>query len=308
MPIKIPNSLPAAETLRQENIFVMTEDRASTQDIRPLEILLVNLMPTKIATETQFSRLLGNTPLQINLTLLMPKNHESKNTPPGHLKKFYKSFEDVKERNFDGCLITGAPLDFVKYEDVDYWDEVVGIMDWSKTHVHSTIFLCWGALAAYYHFYGIDKYVLPEKLFGVFPHTVDYKHSILFRGFDDVYYVPHSRHVNVRTEEIAAVPELRIMSSSKEAGVHVAMTKNGRQIFVLGHMEYDPDTLKNEYDRDVAAGKPIHIPDNYYPNDDPTQPPVVRWRGHGNLFYSNWLNYFVYQTTPYDISTINKDQ
>ncbi len=305
MPIKIPNSLPAAETLRSENIFVMTEDRAIKQDIRPLEILMVNLMPKKIPTETQFSRILGNTPLQINLELVAPTSHESKNTPVEHLQRFYKSFSEVRDRKFDGCIITGAPLDFVQYEDVDYWDEVVEILDWTKSHVHSSIFLCWGALAAYYHFYGIRKYELPEKLFGVFPHTVDYKQSILFRGFDDVFYVPHSRHVNVRREDVEKVPELKILASSEKTGVHVAMTQGGRRIFVLGHMEYDPDTLKQEYDRDVAAGLPIHVPDNYYPDDDPTKPPLVRWRAHANLFYSNWLNYFVYQSTPYDVMEID---
>ena len=306
MPIKIPNNLPAVEVLHQENIFVMTEERATTQDIRPLQILLVNLMPKKIQTETQLSRLLGNTPLQIELELIAPSTHESTNTPAEHLQAFYKTFDDVKHRTFDGMIITGAPVEHLKFEEVDYWQELCAIMEWSKTHVHSTFHICWGAQAGLYYHYGVDKQPLPEKMFGVFPHTVDYKQSILFRGFDDTFFVPHSRHTTVRREDIEAVPELRVLSSSEEAGVYAVFTKGGRQIFIMGHSEYDADTLKQEYDRDVAAGKPISIPKNYFPGDDPTREPAVSWRAHANLIYSNWLNYFVYQTTPYDIAAIKE--
>ena len=301
MPIKIPDHLPAVETLRQENIFVMTEKRAITQDIRPLRILLVNLMPKKIQTETQFSRLLGNTPLQIELELIAPESHTPVNTPAEHLQAFYKTFREIRDEYYDGCVITGAPVEFLKFEEVDYWDELVAIMDWTKTHVHSTVHVCWGAQAGLYHHYGIDKHVLPEKLFGVFPHTVEYKHSILFRGFDDVFYVPHSRHTTILREDVEKVPELRILSSSEEAGVYVIFTKEGKQIFITGHSEYDPWTLREEYERDVKAGKPISVPKNYYPDNDPTKEPIVTWRGHAHLLFANWLNYFVYQTTPYDL-------
>ena len=305
MPIRIPDDLPAAETLRKENIFVMTEQRATTQQIRPLEILLVNLMPKKIQTETQFSRLLGNTPLQISLELIVPKSHTSANTPAEHLQKFYKTFDDIKENYYDGCIITGAPVELMDFEEVDYWDELCEIMEWTKQHVHSTFHICWGAQAALYYHYGIPKQALPEKLFGVFPHEVEYKQSMLFRGFDDSFYVPHSRHTTISRADVEKVPELRVLSSSPQAGVYCIFTKEGKQIFVTGHSEYDPDTLKQEYDRDVAAGKPIHVPDNYYPDDDPDKKPLVRWRSSGNLLFSNWLNYFVYQTTPYDIKTIS---
>ena len=306
MPIKIPDHLPAVETLRQENIFVMTEKRAITQDIRPLRILLVNLMPKKIQTETQFSRLLGNTPLQIELELIVPESHTSVNTPAEHLQAFYKTFREIKDQYYDGCVITGAPVEFLKFEEVDYWDELVAIMDWTKTHVHSTVHVCWGAQAGLYHHYGIGKHVLPEKLFGVFPHTVEYKHSILFRGFDDVFYVPHSRHTTVYREDIEKVPELRILASSEEAGVYVIFTKEGKQIFITGHSEYDPGTLREEYERDIKAGKPISVPKNYYPDNDPTKEPVVTWRGHAHLLFANWLNYFVYQTTPYDLMELKE--
>ena len=305
MPIKIPNALPATKTLTDENIFVMTETRAMTQDIRPLHILLLNLMPTKIDTETQLSRLLGNTPLQVELTLARVSSHESKNTPEEHMLAFYKNFDDVAHRNFDGMIITGAPVEHLPFEEVDYWDELCRIMDWSKTHVHSTFHICWGAQAALYHHYGIQKRPLPEKMFGVFPHHVEYKRSILFRGFDDVFMVPHSRHTTIDRADIEMVSALRILASSDEAGVYAITTQNGRQIFITGHSEYDPLTLEREYKRDVQAGKPIAVPKNYYPNDDPTQPPIVSWRAHANLIYSNWLNYFVYQTTPYDLDSIN---
>ena len=307
MPIRIPNDLPAAETLQQENIFVMPQDRALTQDIRPLEIALVNLMPTKIATETQLSRMLGNTPLQVNLTLVQMKSHESKNTSQDHILSFYKTFDEIRHRKFDGLVITGAPVEHLEFEDVDYWPELCEIMEWSKRNVHSTFHICWGAQAGLYYHYGIRKHGLPEKLFGVYPHTADYKRAILLRGFDDVFYAPHSRHTTVLREDIEAVPELKIIASSEEAGVYAVMTKGGKQIFITGHSEYDPGTLKNEYVRDKNLGLPIAVPKNYFPGDDDTKDPVVRWRGHGNLLYSNWLNYFVYQTTPYDIMEIGKE-
>ncbi len=304
MPIKIPNGLPAAATLLEENIFVMPELRASTQDIRPLQIMLLNLMPTKIDTETQLSRLLGNTPLQVELTLVKTASHQSKNTSEEHMLAFYKTFDEVKHRNFDGLVITGAPVEQMDFEAVDYWEELCGIMEWSKTHVHSTFHICWGAQAGLYYHFGVPKVALPEKMFGVFPHTLDYRRSILFRGFDDVFMVPHSRHTAIRREDIEKVPELKILASSREAGVYAIATKNGRQIFITGHSEYDPLTLEKEYKRDVAAGKPIAVPKNYYPQDDPEQAPIVSWRSSANLLYCNWLNYFVYQTTPYDLGQL----
>ena len=307
MPIQIPNDLPAAGILQQENIFVMTQTRATTQDIRPLEIVLLNLMPTKIVTETQFSRLLGNTPLQVRLELMHTSSHKSKNTSQEHLLSFYKSFQELKDRKFDGMIITGAPVELMEFEDVDYWQELTEIMEWSKTNVHSTLHICWGAQAGLYYHYGIPKQPLPEKLFGVFPHSADYKRSILMRGFDDIFWVPHSRHTTVRREDIEAVPELKILASSQEAGVYAVMSKEGRQIFITGHSEYDPLTLKGEYDRDKNLGLPIHVPYNYFPEDDDTREPIVRWRSSANLLFSNWLNYFVYQTTPYDIMSIGEE-
>ena len=306
MPIQIPNDLPAVETLLQENIFVMKEQRAVTQHIRPLEIVLLNLMPTKIATETQLSRLLGNTPLQVHLELMHTNSHKSKNVSQEHLLNFYKSFDELKGRKFDGMVITGAPVELMEFEEVDYWNELCEIMEWSKTHVHSTFHICWGAQAGLYYHYGIKKHPLPEKLFGVFPHHADYKRSILLRGFDDTFWVPHSRHTTVCREDIEAIPGLKILASSEKAGVYAVMNREGRQIFVTGHSEYDPDTLRTEYFRDKNQGLPIHVPENYFPNDDDTQDPLVRWRGHANLLFSNWLNYFVYQTTPYDIMTIGQ--
>ena len=308
MPIRIPNDLPAAETLLQENIFVMDQNRALRQDIRPLEIVLLNLMPTKIATETQLSRVLGNTPLQVNLELMHTTTHVSKNTPQDHLLTFYKSFDELKHRKFDGMVITGAPVEMMPFEEVDYWPELCEIMEWSKHNVHSTFHICWGAQAGLYYHYGINKTVMPEKMFGVFEHTADYKRSILLRGFDDVFWVPHSRHTTVAREDIEKVPQLRILASSQECGVYAVATKGGRQIFVTGHSEYDPETLEKEYLRDKNLGLPISVPKNYYPNDDDTQPPLVRWRGHANLLFSNWLNYFVYQTTPYDIMSIGEEE
>ena len=304
MPIKIPDSLPATKTLIEENIFVMTEKRALTQDIRPLEILLLNLMPTKIVTETQFARLLGNTPLQVKLEFLQTSTHKSKNTSAEHLLAFYKTFDEIKDRKFDGMIITGAPVEKMEFEEVDYWGELCEIMEWTKTHITSTFHICWGAQAGLYYHFGVNKEPLPEKLFGVFPHSVDHKSSILFRGFDDVFYVPHSRHTTVDIEKVKAVPELKILSTSPDAGLYCAMTEGGRQVFVTGHSEYDARTLESEYLRDKNAGLPIKVPANYYPDNDDTKAPVVTWRGSANLLFSNWLNYFVYQSTPYDISKI----
>ena len=304
MPIRIPNDLPAAGTLQQENIFFMTENRAISQDIRPLEIVLLNLMPTKVATETQFTRLLGNTPLQVHLELMQVSSHKSKNTSEEHMLAFYKTFEELKDRKFDGMVITGAPLEHLAYEDVDYWKELCEIMEWSKTNVHSTIHICWGAFAGLYYHYGIDCIRLQEKVFGVFPHVADYKRAILLRGFDDVFYVPHSRYFGIDREKVEAEPKLKILASSEKSGVYAVMNEGGRQIFITGHSEYDADTLQREYMRDKNLGLPIAVPENYFPNDDDTQEPLVRWRSHANLLFSNWLNYFVYQTTPYDIMNI----
>ena len=307
MPIRIPNDLPATGTLQQENIFVMTQDRALTQDIRPLEIVLLNLMPTKIATETQLSRLLGNTPLQVHLELMHTKSHESRNVSQEHLLTFYKSFDELKDRKFDGMVITGAPVEHMAFEEVDYWQELAQIMEWSKPHVHSTFHICWAAQAGLYYHYGIQKQQLDQKLFGVYKHHADYKHAILLRGFDDIFWAPHSRHTTVLREDIEKVPGLKIIASSDEAGVYAVMNKEGRQIFITGHSEYDPLTLQTEYLRDKNLGLPIQVPANYYPNDDDTKEPIVRWRSHANLLFSNWLNYFVYQTTPYDIMTIGRE-
>ncbi|MBQ7407244.1 MAG: homoserine O-succinyltransferase [Clostridia bacterium] len=305
MPIKIPNQLPATQTLHEENIFVITETRATTQDIRPLRIVMLNLMPQKITTETQIARLIGNTPLQVELELLQTATHQSTHTSAEHMLAFYKNFKDIKDQNFDGMIITGAPVENLPFEEVEYWDELCEIMEWSKTHVTSTLHICWGAQAALYYHYGVQKYPLDQKLFGVFEHTLDYKRSILFRGFDDTFMVPHSRHTMNRREDIEAIPGLRVLASSKEAGVFVASTDKGRQIFVTGHSEYDADTLKKEYLRDKKQGLDIQLPKNYFPDDDDTKEPIVCWRSCANLFYSNWLNYFVYQTTPYDITKIN---
>ncbi|KAF5070688.1 homoserine O-succinyltransferase [Oscillibacter valericigenes] len=304
MPIKIPNQLPATSTLTQENIFVMTETRAITQDIRPLQILLLNLMPTKADTETQLARVLGNTPLQIEMELIAPVGHVSKNTPQEHMLAFYKSFDEVRERTFDGLVITGAPVENLPFEEVDYWPELCKIMEWSKTHVHSTLHICWGAQAGLYYHYGIPKRALPEKLFGVFRHTVEDPNFILFRGFDDQFEVPHSRHTTVDREDIEAVPQLKVLASSPEAGVYAVKTDGSRQIFLMGHAEYDRDTLKREYERDVSTGTAIQLPKHYFPGDDPSQTPKVTWRSCANLLYSNWLNYNVYQTSPYDIRDI----
>ncbi len=304
MPIKIPNLLPATQILLDENIFVMTETRAITQDIRPLHILMLNLMPTKVATETQIARLIGNTPLQVELELLQTASHVSHHTSADHMLSFYKTFGDVKARRFDGMIITGAPVELLPFEEVEYWDELCEIMEWSKTHVTSCFHICWGAQAGLYYHFGIPKTKLKEKLFGVFEHKVDHKGSILFRGFDDRFWVPHSRYTTVSRELIEAEPRLKILSSSERAGVFVCSTDKGRQIFVTGHSEYDQYTLDAEYRRDASKGLDTAIPENYYPGDDPSREPVVRWRSCANLLYSNWLNYFVYQTTPYDIEQI----
>lgn len=305
MPIKIPNALPATETLLGENIFVITETRAITQDIRPLKIAILNLMPTKITTETQLVRLLGNTPLQVEIELLHTATHKSKNTSPEHLLSFYKTFDEVKDENFDGLIITGAPVELMEFEEVEYWDELCEIMEWSKTHVTSTFHICWGAQAGLYYHYGIKKHILPQKLSGVYLHTKERKNSILLRGFDDNFYAPHSRNTTCLREDIEACPELKILASGEKAGVYAVSNHGGSRIFIMGHSEYDPDTLKREYIRDRAQGLCPKMPENYFPDNDDTKAPVVLWRGHANLLYSNWLNYFVYQTTPYDISSIS---
>ena len=304
MPIKIPNSLPATGVLESENIFVITESRAISQDIRPLRILLLNLMPTKIVTETQLARVLSNTALQVELELLQVTSHEAKNVSQTHMLAFYKTFDQIRNNKYDGMVITGAPVEQMPFEEVDYWDELCQIMAWSKDHVHSTFHICWGAQAGLYFHYGVRKAPLEKKMFGVFPHRVERKSSILFRGFDDVFMVPHSRHTTILREDVEAVPELKILASSEEAGIYAMATDQGRQVFITGHSEYDADTLEREYLRDKAAGLPIEVPKNYYPGDDDSRPPLMSWRAHAHLLYSNWLNYFVYQNTPYDLSEI----
>ena len=304
MPIKIPNALPATEILESENIFVMTETRAMTQDIRPLHVLLLNLMPTKITTETQIARVLSNSPLQVQLELVQMRSHQSKNVSADHMLAFYQSFSEVRDRKFDGMIITGAPVEDLEFEEVDYWDELCEIMEWSKTHVTSTFHICWGAQAALFCHYGIPKYKLPQRLHGVYEHTVNRRSSMLMRGADDVFFAPHSRNTGNRIEDIQKVPELRVIASSEDAGVYAMMTDNGKQVFITGHSEYDRETLDQEYRRDLAAGKNPALPVNYYEDDDPEKPPIKRWRAHANLLYSNWLNYYVYQTTPYDFITV----
>ena len=308
MPIKIPNGLPAQQILESENIFVMHEARAESQDIRPLRIALLNLMPTKIVTETQLSRLLGNTPLQVELELVQVSSHKAKNTSQEHMLAFYKTFDEIADQYFDGMIITGAPVEQMPFEEVNYWDELCRIMEWTKTHVHSTFHICWGAQAGLYYHFGIGKYPLEQKMFGVFPHKVVYKNPILMRGFDDEFWVPHSRHTTIRREDVAAVPEIKILAESEEAGLYAMQTEGGKQVFITGHSEYDPETLKLEYLRDKNAGLPIEVPKNYFPEDDDSQEPLVRWRSHANLLYCNWLNYFVYQSTPYEVDAIGKDE
>lgn len=300
MPIKIPNDLPAWQVLHSENIFIMDETRAITQDIRPLKIAILNLMPKKIETETQLLRMIGNTPLQVDIELLQTASYVSKNTSQEHLFKFYKTFDDVKDQRFDGLIVTGAPVEQMPFEAVDYWDELCKIFEWTKTNVFSTFHICWGAQAGLYYHYGVPKYPLQEKLFGVFPHTLtDSRHNLLY-GFDDEFYAPHSRYTEVREEDIAAVSELSVLSTSAEAGVYIAASRDGKYFFITGHSEYERNTLAEEYLRDKAAGLPISIPRHYFRGDDPNNPPVKRWRSHSNLLYSNWLNYFVYQKTPFD--------
>ena len=303
MPIRIPNELPATQTLTDENIFVMTETRAMTQDIRPLQILVLNLMPTKVATETQLARLLSNTPLQVELELMQTSTHEAKNASKEHMLKFYTTFDQVRDRNFDGLVITGAPVEHLAFEEVEYWNELCQIMAWSRTHVYSTFHICWGAQAGLYYHYGIPKIPLDKKLFGIFPHVVERRSSMLLRGFDDVFMVPHSRHTTIAREDVERCSKLKILASSEEAGIYAISTEGGRQVFITGHSEYDPLTLKAEYDRDKAKGLPIDVPKNYFPDDDDTKAPVVSWRSHANLLYRNWVNW-VYQMTPYDLDEI----
>jgi homoserine O-succinyltransferase len=304
MPVRIPNTLPARAVLEGENVFVMGEDRAEGQDIRPLRVAILNLMPTKIATETQLLRLLGNSALQVDVTLLHTATHEAKHTDAEHLLNHYDSFDDVRREKFDGLIITGAPVELMAFEDVDYWPELTRIMDWAETNVESTFYICWGAQAGLYHRYGIPKYRLPEKMFGLFEHRTLVPTEKLLRGFDDTFMAPHSRHTEIRRADLEKVSELQILAESDEAGIYIAGTKDGRHLFITGHSEYDPLTLKAEYDRDVSRGLPIAVPRNYYPNDDPSCRPHVHWRGHAHLLYANWLNYYVYQVTPYDIDQI----
>lgn len=300
MPVKIPETLPARKVLESENIFVMGESRAEQQEIRPLRVAILNLMPTKVATETQLLRLLGNSPLQVEITLLHTDSHESKNTTREHLLEHYETFEAVRYQKFDGLIITGAPVEQLPFEQVDYWQELERIMDWSETNVFSTFHICWGAQAALYHRYGVPKYDLPAKMFGVFPHHLVAENEIILRGFDDEFYAPHSRHTEIRAADIEKVSDLKLLAVSDEAGVYIVSSCDGRNVYITGHSEYDPLTLKAEYDRDVSKGLPIHVPINYYPNDDPSRMPQVRWRGHANLLYTNWLNYYVYQEVPFD--------
>jgi len=304
MPINVPDKLPAIEVLKQENIFVIDESRAAHQDIRPLRIGILNLMPVKETTETQLIRMLSNNPLQVEIELLHIASHESKNTSQEHLKAFYKGFEHIKDKKFDGMIITGAPIEHLEFEEVTYWKEIQEIMNWTAKNVTSTLFICWAAQAGLYHFYNIPKYKLPAKMFGVFSHKVKNPILPLVRGFDDIFMAPHSRHTEVRRSDIEKISELQIVAESESAGVHIVMAKEGRQIFVTGHSEYDPFTLKAEYDRDIKKGLSVDIPKNYFVNNNPKNQPIVTWRSHANLFYSNWLNYYVYQITPFNIDTI----
>ena len=306
MPIKVPDDLPARQILDRENIFIMHQARADAQDIRPLRILILNLMPKKIETETQLLRLLGNTPLQVEVDLMQMATHTSKTTSQEHLLKFYKVFDDIKDQRFDGMIITGAPVEQLEFEQVDYWPELCTIMEWAKTHVFCTYFICWGAQAALYYHYGIPKYPLDQKLFGVYEHGICDERHYLFHGFDDVFFAPHSRHTEIRAEDIARCPGLRVLSASKEAGVYIVAGPEDRQFFVTGHSEYDRNTLRHEYERDVKAKLPIQTPVNYFPDNDAQTPPLFRWKAHANLLYGNWLNYFVYQRTPYDFAQPGK--
>lgn len=305
MPLRLPDKLPAIEFLKHENIFVLGDERANSQDIRPLRIVVLNLMPLKITTETDLIRLLSNSPLQLDIQFMKVKAHTSKNTPVEHMQAFYRDFEKMADEKFDGMIITGAPVEHLEYEQVNYWEEVSGIFDWARTHVTSTLYICWAAQAGLYHHYGVPKHALPEKMFGIFPQTPLCPSLPIFRGFDDVFYMPHSRHTELRREDILAVPELSLIAESPQSGVGMVMARGGREIFITGHSEYSPYTLDTEYKRDLGKGLPIKMPLNYYRNDDPSQPPLVTWRAHGNLLFQNWLNYYVYQETPYDINDIH---
>ena len=296
--------LPAVETLRKENIFVMDSDRAQSQEIRPLKIVVLNLMPLKITTETDLVRLLSNSPLQIEIDFLRLKSHTSKNTPIEHMMAFYKDLDEIQKSNYDGMIITGAPVELLEFEEVKYWKELTGIFDWAHNHVTSTLYICWAAQAGMYHFYGVPKYRLPEKMFGVFEHKTNNSLNPIFRGFDDVFYVPHSRHTEVRSRDILKVPELTLISESEKSGVYMVMARNGREFFITGHSEYSANTLDTEYKRDIKKGLPINLPENYYRDNDPKNEPLVRWRSHANLLFTNWLIYFVYQETPYDLTKI----
>ena len=304
MPLNLPDRLPAIDLLKQENIFVIDTSRALRQDIRPLRIVILNLMPLKITTETDLVRLLSNTPLQLEISFMKIKSHTPKNTPVEHMKAFYRDFSDMRGEKFDGMIVTGAPVEQYPFEEVGYWDELCGILDWARSHVMSTLCICWAAQAGLYHYYGIPKHLLREKLFGVYRHTASEPFAPILRGFDDEFYVPHSRHTEVRREDILRVPGLKILSESEEAGVYMVMGRGGREFFVTGHSEYSPYTLDAEYRRDLQKGLPIRMPEHYYRDDNPANPPVVRWRAHANLLFSNWLNYYVYQETPYNINEI----
>ena len=304
MPLKLPDRLPAIELLKQENIFVMDTTRATGQDIRPLRLVILNLMPLKITTETDLVRLLSNTPLQVEISFMKIKSHTPKNTPIEHMKAFYTDFELMRDEKYDGMIITGAPVEQMDFEQVTYWDEITEIFDWARTHVTSTLYICWAAQAGLYHFYGVPKYPLEKKMFGIFPHRSLQPLHPIFRGFDDVFYVPHSRHTEVRRADILRVPELTLLSESEDAGIYMVMARGGREFFVTGHSEYSPLTLDGEYRRDLGKGLPIEMPRNYYVDDDPEKGVLVRWRAHANLLFSNWLNYFVYQETPYNINDI----
>lgn len=305
MPVNIPVTLPAVDELLKENIFVMDSERAMKQEIRPLRLLILNLMPIKVTTETDLIRLLSNSPLQIEIDFLHMESHTSKNTTVEHLSAFYKTFDEVKNSNFDGMIITGAPVELLEFEQVNYWAEITHIFDWARTHVTSTFFICWAAQAGLYHYYGIPKYPLTDKMFGVFEHVNHNPQNPIFRGFDDVFYVPHSRHTEVRKEDILKNAALTLLSDSPDSGVYMVMARNGREFFITGHSEYSPNTLNSEYKRDVSKGLKIKLPLNYYKNDNPQNEPVVRWRSHANLLFTNWLNYFVYQETPYDLEKIS---
>ena len=304
MPVRVPSSLPAVETLKNENIFVIDEQRASSQDIRPLKIAILNLMPLKIMTETDLLRLLSNTPLQIEIDFIEPDGHVSKNTPREHIEAFYKKFDDIKGDNYDGFIITGAPVEKVDFGEVDYWQQLTEIFSWARTHVTSTLYICWAALAGLYYHYGVRKYVLDRKISGVFKHHIDDPRNPIFRGFDDEFYVPHSRYSEVHKEDILPIADLKIISESNESGIYMVMGRGGREFYITGHSEYSPMTLDFEYHRDLEKGLKPHVPDNYYLDDDPAKKPIVRWRSHANLLFTNWLNYFVYQKTPYDIRKI----